>query len=432
MAARQRGAFDAMSASLRISALCRDCLTAFVIVERPARCPGCASPRIVAHAELSDLAIAHIDCDAFYASIEKRDDPSLADRPVLIGGGRRGVVAAACYVARVYGVRSAMPMFKALEACPHAVVISPNMGKYRAVGLQVRSLMLAVTPAVEPLSIDEAFLDLRQAPQRHGDSPARALARLALRIHKEVGVTVSIGLSYNKFLAKIASDLDKPRGFAVLGQGDARSFLAPRSVGLLWGVGQAMESRLRRDGVATIAQLQQIEEAQLVARYGSIGARLYRFARGEDDRQVTPDSEPRSISAETTFEANLTAPDALAARLLPLCERVAASLHRKKVAAWRVTLKLKRSDFRQITRSRHLSAPTQRADILYTAATAMLHREANGTTAFRLIGVGAADLTAPDEADPPDLFGTAALSPQQSGAGSGSTKSSLPSTEKSP
>ncbi|MGE4219971.1 MAG: DNA polymerase IV [Alphaproteobacteria bacterium] len=425
-----------MNAASPLSGLCRDCLTTFEIAEKIVRCPACSSPRIVAHAELHDLAIAHIDCDAFYAAIEKRDDPRLADQPVLIGGGRRGVVAAACYVARVYGIRSAMPMFKALEACPHAVVIPPNMAKYRAVGLQVRELMLAVTSAVEPLSIDEAFLDLRHARPRHGDSPARALARLALRIHKEIGVTVSIGLSYNKFLAKIASDLDKPRGFAVLGRGEARSFLAPRPVGLLWGVGKAMESRLRRDGIATIAQLQQVEEAQLVARYGSIGARLFRFARGDDDRQVTPDSEPRSISAETTFESDLTDPHALAARLRPLCDRVAASLRRKEVAAWGVTLKLKRSDFRQITRSLHLPAPTQRADTLYTAAVTLLNREADGRSAFRLIGVGAADLTNPDDADPPDLFDapvdTPAAIPQQAGAGSGSTMSSLPSTEKSP
>lgn len=422
-----------MSAAASTFALCRDCLSAFVAAEVVGRCPDCASPRVVGHPELHALSIAHIDCDAFYASIEKRDNPQLADRPVLIGGGRRGVVAAACYVARVYGVRSAMPMFKALEACPHAVVIPPDMAKYRAVGLQVRNLMLSLTPLVEPLSIDEAFLDLTHAPRRHGDSPARALARLALRIHKEIGVTVSVGLSYNKFLAKIASDLDKPRGFAAIGRGEAQGFLATRPVGLLWGVGKAMESRLRRDGIATIAQLQKIDEARLVARYGSIGARLYRFARGNDDRKVNPESEPRSISAETTFEANLADPDALTAWLTPLCERVAASLRRKNVAAWGVTLKLKRADFRQFTRSRHLTAPTQRAETLYAAAAALLQREANGSTAFRLIGVGAADLTAPEDADPPDLF-AAILPPssQQAGAATASTTSSLPCTEKSP
>src|SRR5262249_49745019 len=218
-----------------MSALCRDCLA--VSPQRPARCPACNSPRLVAHADLHSLAVAHLDCDAFYASIEKRDNPALRDQPVIVGGGRRGVVLACCYVARLYGVRSAMPMFKALAACPHAVVIRPDMAKYREVGRAVRTQMQALTPAVEPLSIDEAFLDLTGTEPANGMAPAQALVELVRRIEATLGVTASIGLSYNKFLAKIASDLDKPRGFAVIGRAEAGAFLADKPVGLLWGVG---------------------------------------------------------------------------------------------------------------------------------------------------------------------------------------------------
>ncbi len=277
--------------------LCRDCLATDATAPHPARqngrqdgrCGECGSPRIVRHPELHDLSIAHIDCDAFYASIEKRDNPSLVNKPVIVGGGRRGVVAAACYVARLYGVRSAMPMFKALEACPDAVVIRPNMAKYREAGLKIREMMQTLTPRVQPLSIDEAFLDLSALDRQRRGSPATALARLVLRIEHDCGVSASIGLSYNKFLAKIASDLNKPRGFAVIGRAEAQAFLASKPVGLLWGVGKALQTRMRRDGLTTIGQLQHRSEAELVARYGSIGSRLFHFSRGEDDRKVTPE-----------------------------------------------------------------------------------------------------------------------------------------------
>jgi DNA polymerase-4 len=372
---------------------------------RPAagRCPTCGSPRLVGHAELSRLAIAHLDCDAFYASVEKRDNPAIRDRPVIVGGGRRGVVSAACYVARLYGVRSAMPMFKALAACPEAVVIRPDMEKYVWVGRQVRALMRATTPLVEPLSIDEAFLDLSGTDQVHRGCPARTLALLARRIEQEIGITVSIGLSYNKFLAKVASDLDKPRGFAVIGQAEAVSFLAPRPVGLIWGVGKALQKRLAGDGIATIGQLQGLEEIELVRRYGSIGRRLSRFSRGADDRAVDPDAPTKSVSAETTFETNIAASAALAGVLWPLCEQVAERLKAGGYAGQTVQLKLKTADFRIITRSHRLAAPTQLAEVLYRAALPLLEREADGRW-FRLIGVGAADLADPAEADPADLF----------------------------
>tara|TARA_A100001037_G_scaffold69438_1_gene61933 strand:+ start:198 stop:1346 length:1149 start_codon:yes stop_codon:yes gene_type:complete len=349
------------------------------------------------------LSIAHIDCDAFYASIEKRDDPSLKDLPVIVGGGHRGVVSAACYVARMYGVRSAMPMFKALKACPDAVVIRPNMAKYSAVGGEVRAIMKDYTPLVQPLSIDEAFLDLSGTETLHKGSPARTLALILKRIEDEIGVTGSVGLSYNKFLAKVGSDLDKPRGFSVIGRAEATSFLASKPVKIIWGVGKALESKLRRDGITMVGHLQKVEEDKLVARYGSIGHRLYDFSRGNDDRSVAPSSAPKSISSETTFAEDIYNLETLCKRMWPLCESVAGRMKKRSLAARSVTLKLKRADFQLLTRSRTLSSPTELAEIIYRTAVSLLEKEANGP-AFRLIGVGVADIVDADEADPPDLL----------------------------
>jgi len=387
-----------------VTALCRDCAALADTLPPDGRCAQCGSPRLAAHGELADLSLAHLDCDAFYASVEKRDRPELLDRPVIVGGGTRGVVLACCYVARLSGIRSAMPMFKALKACPDAVVIPPDMAKYRAVGRQVRELMLTTTPLVQPLSIDEAFLDLAGTERVHGGPPARTLALLARRIEREIGVTVSIGLSYNKFLAKIASDLDKPRGFAVLGRGDALDFLAAKPVGLIWGVGAALEQKLAGDGITTIAELRQRGERELIARYGAIGRRLARFARGEDDRAVDPDAPTKSISVETTFARDIAAFEALAKQLAPLCDSLARRLARSGHAAASVTLKLKTGNFRVLSRSRRLADPTQRSDTLYRAALPLLREAADGT-AFRLIGIGADRLAEPALADPPDLFG---------------------------
>jgi DNA polymerase-4 len=385
--------------------LCRDC--ADLAATRPAsgRCPACGSPRLLSHDELASLSLAHIDCDAFYASVEKHERPELRDRPVIVGGGVRGVVLACCYVARLSGVRSAMPMFKALKACPDAVVIAPEMAKYRAIGRHVRDLMLATTPLVQPLSIDEAFLDLAGTEEIDGGPPARTLARLARRIERELGITVSIGLSYNKFLAKIASDLDKPRGFAVLGRREALDFLAPKSVSLIWGVGAALQQKLERDGITTIGELRQRDERALRERYGAIGRRLARFARGEDDRTVDPDAPMKSVSVETTFDHDLVAYDALAAELWSLAEQLARRLERAGRAAAGIALKLKTSDFQVLTRSRRLVDPTQRAETLYASALPLLRAAADGTQ-FRLIGIGADRLAEAALADPPDLFGS--------------------------
>src|SRR5689334_14378493 len=285
-----------------MAAFCRDCLRD---AGNAQRCPACFSPRILRHAELDTLTICHVDCDAFYATIEKRDDPSLADKPLIIGGGKRGVVSTACYMARTYGVHSAMPMFQAKRLCPHATVLPPDMAKYSRVGREVRQLMFELTPQVEPLSIDEAFMDLTGTDRLHRMTAARSLARFAQRVEADIGITVSIGLSANKFLAKIASDLDKPRGFAVLAKDEAVAFLGQQPVGFIWGVGKAGAARLQRDGFTVVADLQRADEGDLMKRYGVEGRRLWRLSRGIDERVVNPERETKSVSAETTFSEDI-------------------------------------------------------------------------------------------------------------------------------
>jgi DNA polymerase-4 len=387
-----------------MTSLCRDCGALEARPPSNRRCGRCASPRLVSHRALAELAIAHVDCDAFYATIEKRERPELADRPVIVGGGRRGVVLACCYVARLYGVRSAMPMFKALAACPEAEVIHPNMAKYREAGRAVRAEMRGLTPLVEPVSIDEAFLDLSGTEALHRATPAQSLALLARRVETTLGITLSIGLSDSKFLAKIASDLDKPRGFAVLDRKDAPAFFADKPVSLLWGVGTALQRRLAADGITLIGQLAGFGERELGARYGRLGAHLARLAQGVDDRAVLAHTPARSISAETTLAQDEAAAAVLSQALRPLCERVSAQLKEASLAAGAVTLKLKTGDFRLRTRSRRLADPTQLADAMFRVAAPLLAAEADGATRFRLVGIGADMLRDAREADLPTLF----------------------------
>jgi DNA polymerase-4 len=380
--------------------LCRDCLRFAAPGAR--RCAACGSPRLLAHPERDTLAIAHVDCDAFYAAVEKRDDPALRDRPVIVGGGRRGVVATCCYVARTYGVRSAMPMFKALDACPDAVVIRPNMDKYKEVGRRIRARMLDLTPLVEPLSIDEAFLDLNGTERLHGASPAVTLARFAHGVERDVGVTISVGLAPNKFLAKIASDFDKPRGFSVIGRAEAAAFLAEKPVGILPGVGAAAGARLAEAGITRVRHLLGLDLADLYRVAGSDAPRLARLARGEDDRAVRPERETKSVSAETTFDEDIRAVEDLEPILWRLAEKVSLRLKRSGLAGRSVTLKLKDSGFRLRTRQTSGMPATQLATRLYEPARTLLKAECDGT-AFRLIGIGASDLCDPAEADRGDL-----------------------------
>ena len=380
---------------------CRDCLGDLEFTSR--RCSECGSPRLVRHRALPSLTLAHIDCDAFYATVEKRDNPELADKPVIIGGGKRGVVSAACYISRTFGVRSAMPMFKALALCPSAIVIRPDMAKYVRVGREVRHAMQALTPLVEPLSIDEAFLDLSGTQRVHGMIPAKVLARFAREVEREIGISVSVGLSCNKFLAKIASDLDKPRGFAPLDQIEARALLADKPVGFIFGVGPATQEKLIQRGFRIIADLQRADELELMKQFATEGRRLWRLARGIDDRRVVPDRGAKTISSETTFETDIRDFATLEKMLWRLSEKVSSRLKNSELAGSTITLKLKTADFRQRTRAQTVHAPTQLASKIFAVTREMLAKEIDGT-AFRLMGAGVSALQGGSQADDTDML----------------------------
>jgi DNA polymerase-4 len=375
--------------------LCRDCLTEF---DAGQRCAACGSPRTLSHPELFDLTIAHMDCDAFYASVEKRDDPTLEGKPVIIGGGRRGVVSTACYVARIRGVRSAMPMFQALKLCPDAVIIKPRMEAYVEASKAIRALMEELTPAIEPLSLDEAFLDLTGTTRLHGKPPAVMLARLIKRMRDELGLTGSIGLSHNKFLAKVASDLEKPRGFSVIGEAETGDFLRNKSVRLIWGIGPAAQASLEKAGIRTFTDLLRWERTDLVARFGSMGERLWHLARGQDKRRVSRDAPMKSISNETTFNDDTNDPEILDGHLWRMAEKVSDRAKAKGLAGRVVTLKLKRHDHSSLTRRVSLRDPAQLADTIYRTARGMFD-QVGDQGPYRLLGCGISDLRNADEAE---------------------------------
>ena len=373
-------------------ALCRDCMTQF---ENGRRCPSCASPRVVNHAELNTLTVAHMDCDAFYASVEKRDDPSLIDKPVIIGGGRRGVVSTACYVARIRGVRSAMPMFQALKLCPDAVITKPRMEAYVEASRGIRTMMEEMTPAIEPLSLDEAFMDLGGTTRLHGVPPAVMLARLIKRMRDELGLSGSIGLSHNKFLAKVASDLNTPRGFSVIGKAETDEFLRDKPVKIIWGVGQVTQASLDKAGIRTFADLLRWERTDLVARFGGMGERLWHLARGQDKRRVSAHEPVKSISKETTFNDDTSDPDILDGHIWRLAEQVADRAKAKSLAGKVVTLKLKRANHTSLTRRLTLNGSTQLADAVYRTAKGLFD-QVGDQGPYRLIGCGLSHLVDAD------------------------------------
>jgi DNA polymerase-4 len=384
-----------------MTGFCRDCLSEARAGGK--RCRDCGGHRLLVHDELDSLAIAHVDCDAFYAAIEKRDNPALRDKPVIVGGSsRRGVVSTACYIARINGVRSAMPMFKAMQLCPDAVVIRPDFSKYTVAARAIRAMMLALTPMVEPLSLDEAYLDLSGTERLHGLPPAKLLARLAMQVESEVGITVSIGLSFNKFLAKLASELDKPRGFAVIGKAEALTFLRDKPVGYIRGAGAALQSRLAKDGITHIFQIQDMSAKELAKRYGNTGLWLHRLAHAQDSRTVEPNGELKSISSETTFETNISDYDTLEKILWRQAEHVSDRAKASGHGGRTIVLKLKTANFKIRTRSASLDAPTQLADRIFRTARDALRREADGT-AYRLLGVGISHICDAGECDPADL-----------------------------
>ena len=375
--------------------LCRNCLTTY---DAGTRCTACRSPRKIAHPELFDLTIAHMDCDAFYASVEKRDNPDLADKPVIIGGGRRGVVSTACYVARIKGVKSAMPMFQALKLCPEAVVVSPRMDAYVEASKAIRAMMDDLTPNVEPLSLDEAFMDMTGTARLHGAPPAVMLARLIKRMKDEVGLSGSIGLSHNKFLAKVASDLDKPRGFSVIGKTETTEFLRPKPIRLIWGIGPVAQESLGKAGIRTFDDLLRWDRRDLHDRFGDMGERLYGLVRGEDPRRVSSNNPVKGISNETTFNDDTNDSDILDGHIWRMAEKVSARAKAKDIAGRVVTLKLKTSAHKSITRRLSLHTPTQLADTIYRTARGLFD-QAGDMGPFRLLGVGISQLTAAQDAD---------------------------------
>jgi DNA polymerase-4 len=375
--------------------LCRDCLTTF---ETGKRCPVCRSPRVTAHPELFDLTIAHMDCDAFFASVEKRDNPDLADKPVIVGGGQRGVVSTACYLARIKGVKSAMPMFQALRLCPDAVVVKPRFEAYVTASRAIRAMMDEMTPQVEPLSLDEAFMDLSGTERLHGVPPAVMLARLTRRMKDELGLTGTVGLSHNKFLAKVASDLDKPRGFSVIGKAETASFLQERSVRLIWGVGPTAQEHLDAAGIRTFADLLRWDRRDLGARFGQMGDRLWHLARGEDTRPVSAHEPVRGLSNETTFHEDTADPEILDGHIWRMAEKVSSRAKARDLAGRVVQLKLKRANHTLISRRQSLRHPTQIADTIYRTAR-QLFDTVTDPGPFRLLGVGLSDMAHADEAD---------------------------------
>ncbi|MCP5382635.1 MAG: DNA polymerase IV [Kordiimonadaceae bacterium] len=386
-----------------ISCFCRDCLSDINLDANLAKCPKCSSPRLIAHSELHQLTIAHIDCDAFYASIEKRDDPALITKPLIIGGGKRGVVSTCCYIARTYGVKSAMPMFQAKKLCPNAIILPPNMKKYKEVSLQIRKIFDELTPAIEPISIDEAFLDLGGTERLHRLSAAKILSRTAARIANDIGITVSVGLSYNKFLAKLASDLDKPNGFSIIGKNEAKSFLARQPINKIWGIGKVLNNKMNRAGISQIGQLQNMDLKKLIKDYGAMGERLYYFSRGEDTRTVTSSQKIKSVSNETTLEKDISDYEILKKYLWSLCEKLSVRLKYQHLSAKTIHLKLKTANFRTVSRSVTLDVPTQMAEILYIQGKHLLLPECKGLE-YRLIGIGVSNFADEQFSDLPDLL----------------------------
>ncbi|MDG1676289.1 MAG: DNA polymerase IV [Paracoccaceae bacterium] len=386
--------------------LCRKCFNTFT---EEGRCPICNSPLVVSHDELFSLNIAHMDCDAFYASVEKRDNPELADKPVIIGGGRRGVVSTACYIARICGVKSAMPMFKALEKCPDAVVIRPRMKVYAEISQQIRIMMTDITPMVEPLSLDEAFMDLSGTHKLHGVPPAVMLAKLMDRISGKLGLTGSIGLSHNKFLAKIASDLNKPNGYSIIGEAETGSFLKDKSVRLIWGVGSSAQKSLEKAGIRTFSDLLRWDRKDLAKKFGSMGDRLWFLAKGQDARIVSNNDRVKSISNETTLFENTSDLRVLEGHLWRLCEKVSSRAKSKGLAGSVVILKLKSSNHKLITRRLTLRDPTHLADILFRSTYPLMKASiSNGP--FRLVGIGLSGLCFASQAErEPELLDNGAL-----------------------
>jgi len=343
----------------------------------------------------STSAILHVDMDAFYASVEIRDNPALRGRPVIVGGApeRRGVVAAASYAARRDGVRSAMPMASALRRCPDAVRIQPRMAHYARVSAEIHAVFARFTPLIEPIALDEAFLDVTAVARLHGDGETIG-RRIKAALCAEIGLVASVGVAPNKFLAKLASAIDKPDGLRVVRHDEIRDFLDPLAVGRLWGVGRVTRARLAGEGIATVGDLRARSRAWMKARFGARGEQFWRLVRGRDDRPVTPDRAARSVSQEITFAEDLEEPAILRGCALAFAERVGQRLRGAGLRAGEVQIKLRDARFRTTTRRRTLAAPSNDTRALCAVAGALFDEWlARDRCPLRLLGVGAGRLT---------------------------------------
>ena len=374
--------------------LCRDCFSSNKDTNnsQTEECQFCNSKRIVIHSELLSLSIAHIDCDSFYASVEKRDHPKLKSKPLVVGGNVRGVVAAACYVARQYGIRSAMPIFKAKKLCPDLTIIQPRMDMYQKVGKKVRSLMETITPLVQPISIDEAFLDLSGTEKLHKSMPANNLVKLQKTIFNEIGITVSIGLSFNKLLAKLASEQNKPNGFYVIGKKEAEKWLANKPVSIILGLGKATVSKLNKAGIYTCGNLASKNNLILKPILGKNTHKIKELSCGIDPRKVVLNGPEKSISVETTFDYNIKNKSDLENHLHLLSNKLSTRLKRSNFYGTTVILKLKLSDFSLKIRSIKLNEPIQLAHHLFSISKRLLSKELNNEENYRLIGLGVSGL----------------------------------------
>jgi len=341
-------------------------------------------------------AILHVDMDAFYASVEVRDNPELLGKPVIVGAGpqERGVVSAASYEARRFGVHSAMPSRTAYKLCPHGVFVQPNMQKYGAVSRQIMTILETFTPLIQPVSIDEAFLDVTGSLGLYGDALTIA-KRIKAEIHAQTGLTASVGVAPNKFLAKLASDLNKPDGLTVITDENKVQMLAPLPAAKIWGVGKVTEKRLHELHLQTIGDIQRMPVEELRQRIGNAAEHLHALALGEDDREVETDGESKSISSEHTFAVDTADLAQIKKSLLEQCEEVGTRLRQEKVAARTVQLKLRYADFTTLTRRRTLAQPTQDEMQLYEVAGQLLSAERITGKRIRLIGIGGSNLVAP-------------------------------------
>ena len=374
--------------------ICRDC---FVLLNKNVtRCKECKSPRLIFNSDIEGLTIAHLDCDAFYASIEKRENPELKNLPVIVGGGPNGVVTTCCYIARISGVRSAMPMFKAKLLCPQAIVIKPRMKLYKKVSLEIKEILYSVTPLVQFVSIDEAFIDLKGTRRLHKKFPAALLAQIAKQIEENLGITVSIGLSFNKFFAKIGSDLEKPRGLSIVGISDARNILQTKKISILRGVGKKNLEKLRNNGITFIRDLKKYDKRELENNYGALGRRLWYFSRGYDDSRVEPKQIPKSISKEITFDTCSSDTNYIRFRLWEMCEVVSVRLKESDLRTKHLTLKIKPNKSNALTLAVNLETPTNLAELLYQASILLL-KKFNTDTEVKLVGISLKSLSKRDD-----------------------------------